>query len=96
VAQLARWIVERRLISVEWQGQTWLPWFQFKHLGRLPDPAMQAVLAEWAGVCDDGAAARWFTRANSMLAGRTPIAVFDDDPGAVLQAARADRFVIEA
>ena len=39
VSQLARWIVEREVISFKWQSELWLPWFQF-------DPVDMSVRAD--------------------------------------------------
>jgi hypothetical protein len=95
VATLARWIVEGRLVCFEWDAQTWLPWFQFKHLDRLPDPAVGAACAELAGAYDEWELAQWFARPNALLAGCAPTDRLADDPDAVLQVARADRFVVK-
>lgn len=92
VATLARWIVERSVISFEWQQQTWLPWFQFKRADRVPAPALRAVLAELAPVCDGWAVAHWFTRPHPALAGGAPVDLIASDPNAVLQAARVETF----
>jgi len=94
VASLARWIVERSVISFEWQQQTWLPWFQFQRAGLLPDPALRAVFAELDTVYDGWEMAHWFARPNSALAGGAPLQRIASDPGAVLEAARADRYVV--
>ena len=93
LATLARWVVERNVISFEWRGETWLPWFQFKPAGHVPAPALVAVLAELSAVYDGWELAHWFARPNSALAGRTPVDVIGADADAVRQAARADRFV---
>lgn len=95
IAVLARWIVERSVISFEWQAQTWLPWFQFARPDPVPEPALAAVLAELAAVFDGWELACWFVRPNSALAGRTPVQARATDPAAVLQAARADRFAVK-
>lgn len=92
IAVLARSIVERRVISFEWQAQTWLPWFQFARPDPLPEPALAAVLAELTAVYDGWELACWFVRPNSALAGRTPLQVRATDPAALLQAARVDRY----
>lgn len=93
VATLARWIVERSVISFEWQAQTWLPWFQFRRADRVPDPALLAVFAELAAVYDGWELAHWFARPNAALGGGAPADLIISVPGAVLQAARADRFI---
>lgn len=94
VSALARWIVERSVISFEWQAQTWLPWFQFAHPQQVPEPSLGAVLAELATVYDGWDLAHWFVRPNSALAERRPVEALARDPAGVLQAARADRFVV--
>lgn len=90
VATLARWIVERSVISFEWQQQTWLPWFQFKRAEHVPDPALRAVLAELGAACDGWALAHWFARPHPALAGGAPVDLVAGDPNAVLQAARVE------
>lgn len=92
VATLARWIVERSVISFEWQQQTWLPWFQFKGADRVPDPALRAVLAELGAACDGWALADWFAWPHPALAGGAPVDLIASDPNAVLQAARVETF----
>ena len=93
VAVLARRIVERRVICFEWQAQTWLPWFQFRRDDQGLEPAVAAVLAELAAVYDGWEIADWFARPNSALDGFAPVDALTCGAGAVLQAARADRFV---
>ncbi len=93
IDSLTRWIVDRNVISFEWRAQTWLPWFQFNHPGGVPAPALAPVLEELNTVYDRWELANWFARPNSALADHTPVAVLATDPVAVLQAARADRFV---
>ncbi len=93
VAALARWIVERSVISFEWQGQTWLPWFQFGAAGHVPGPAVRAVIDVLGTVYDGWELAHWFARPNSALAGCAPVDRIVSHADAVLQAARADRFI---
>ena len=94
-ATLARWIVEHSVISFEWQSQTWLPWFQFADPARVPEPSLTAVLAELTAVYDGWELAHWFVRPNSALAERWPVQALASNPAGVLQAARADRFVVQ-
>ena len=92
-ATLARWIVERKLISFEWQSQSWLPLFQFNRLDMTPQPELCQVLAELSAVYDAREMANWFVQPNPWLADRTPADALPFDVAAVLNAARADRFV---
>jgi hypothetical protein len=93
LSMLARWIVDRRVVSFEWQAQRFLPMFQFD----LGDMAIRrgtaAVLAELAGTFDDWELAAWFAEPSAWLQGRIPVDVLGSDTQTVLDAARADRFV---
>ena len=92
-ATLASWIAERKLISFEWQSQSWLPLFQFNRLDMTPQPELCQVLAELGAVYDACEMANWFVQPNPWLADRTPADTLPLDFAAVLNAARADRFV---
>ena len=92
---LSRWIALRQVVSFEWQGQTWLPLFQFDRRDMSIDPQLAPIVAALRGVFDAWELAQWFARPNSALRELTPAEVFRDDPAQVLQAARADRFAIE-
>lgn len=96
VARLARWIVERQVVSFEWQSDTWLPLFQFNR----PDLSIRAglvrILAELNDVYDPWEMAHWFARPNSSLDHASPADVLrvdsDASLAAVVQTARTDRF----
>lgn len=95
LSMLARWIALRQVISFEWQGQTWLPLFQFDRRDMSIHPELAPIVAELCGVYDAWELAHWFARPNTTLDGLTPAEAFEDDAASVLQAARTDRFVIE-
>jgi len=88
---LARWIVDQRVVSFEWQGQRLLPMFQFDPADMTIHRGAAAVLAELSGTFDDWELAAWFAEPNNGLQGRIPIEVLGVDLDAVLGAARADR-----
>jgi hypothetical protein len=93
ISKLARWIVERRVVSVQWCSRTWLPLFQFDEgLTRLR-PGLQATLHELADVFSEWELAQWFASANTALGGATPADRLASQPGEVWQAARTDRFI---
>lgn len=94
VSQLARWIVLSNIISLDNQGQTWIPLFQFEQDDMSIKPTVSAVLAELAPLLDGNELAVWFASANDWLAGASPLDTIEVDFPAVLKAARADRFVI--
>ncbi len=66
--------------------------------GSGPGPALatgpQRVVAELAGCFEGWALASWFVRPSTWLAGSPPIACLGSRLPEVLQAARADRFVV--
>lgn len=93
ISLLARWIVQREVISFPWQSQTLLPLFQFDLENLRVRPGVPQVIAELREAFDDVELADWFARPNSWLQGSTPAGRFESDLPAVLQAARADRYV---
>ncbi len=93
LSQLARWIVDQRVVSFEWRADRLLPMFQFDLADMSIRPEAAAVLAELAGVFDDWELASWFAEPNSWLQHRSPATALQADRQAVLDAARADRFV---
>lgn len=93
VSIIARWIVERLAVSFEWQAQTMLPMFQFDLPGLTLRPRVAAVVQELRDVFDDWDLALWFAESNAWLCGAAPVDVIGGDPVAVLDAARADRFI---
>ena len=93
ISLLARWIVQREVISFSWHSQTLLPLFQFDLEALQVRPGVPQVIAELRQAFDDVELADWFARPNSWLQGGTPARRFQSDLPAVLQAARADRYV---
>ena len=95
ISMLARWIVERRVVSFGLRGQYLVPMFQFEGTYMAVRRSVSAVLAELKGVFDDWDLATWFALPNDWLGGHAPVHVLPIDPHAVLQAARADRFIAQ-
>jgi hypothetical protein len=93
ISKLARWIVDRHVLSFEIDGQIWLPMFQFDPSSLRLLPAVQLVIDELRDVFDAWELSEWFARPNSLLGGGVPASVVARDGRAVLQAARLDRFV---
>ena len=96
MTMLARWIAGRELLHFEWQGENWLPLFQFDGIGLQPRPAVGQVLAELADVMPAWQLAQWFVQPNSALAGLCPADALAKDAPAVVHAARTDRYLIDA
>jgi hypothetical protein len=93
VSRVAQWIARRQVINFMWHSQFMLPTFQFEPVSMLPRPRVRDVIAELAGAFDDWDIAVWFAHPNAWLGGKLPAHAIDDDAAAVVQAARADRFL---
>ncbi len=92
-ATLSSWITTREVLCFEWQWQTWLPLFQFSRVDMRPQPELGQLFAELTPVYDPWELANWFAQPNPWLSDRIPVDTFLSDLPAVLEAARADRFV---
>lgn len=93
LSRLAKWIVARDVVCISWQAQTLMPLFQFDLAGMTVRSDATRILRELTDIFDDWEIAVWFSQANQWLADRTPVDALVDDPAAVLDAARADRFI---
>ena len=93
LATVARWMVAREVLCLDWHGQSWMPMFQFDLVGMVPLPQLTAVLDELNPVYTPWALAAWFAQPNSWLDGERPADVLVSNYAGVLDAARADRFV---
>ena len=90
---LARWIVDREVICFEWQSQSWLPIFQFDRLHLNPNLNLRSIFIELSCVYNQWEMAVWFARPNQWLGNRSPVDTLGFDLPAVVDAARATRFV---
>lgn len=93
ISALARLIVARRVLSLEWRSQLMLPMFQFNESDMSLRAPVHAALDELRCVFDDWELAMWFTQPNCWLQERRPVDLVVSDGEAVAHAARADRFV---
>jgi hypothetical protein len=90
---LARLIVARQVFGFEWHGCLWMPLFQFELHDLSVREAPRQVLAELGAVFDSWSLATWFTQPNVWLCEQRPIDTLGKNLPAVLDAARADRFI---
>ncbi|MBC7955593.1 MAG: hypothetical protein H7Y33_06965 [Cytophagales bacterium] len=93
VATLARVIASGDVFGFDWHGSFWVPMFQFELRDLSLKPAARQVQGELASVFDGWTMAVWFAQRNSWLDERKPVDLLDTEFQAVLQAARADRFI---
>lgn len=93
VSTLARLIASGEVFGFDWHGSFWIPMFQFDLRDLSVKPAARQVQGELAPVFDGWTMAVWFAQRNSWLDERKPVDLLDTELPAVLQAARADRFI---
>jgi hypothetical protein len=91
VSPMASWLLNRQVISVEWQSKIWLPLFQFSPTGMALRAGLSSVLAELVVRYDEWAIADWFAQPNVWLADCAPADVLAVAAPQVLNAARAAR-----
>ena len=90
VSELARAIVERRVVCLRQGSELLVPLFQFDPQSMQLLPEASAVIAALAPAFDDWEVAFWFVQPNRRLDELAPIDVLRSDPQAVLEAARED------
>lgn len=95
VSRLGRWIVSRKIVSLELRGSIYLPLFQFDLSEGSIQPASASIIAELADAMNERELLTWFARPNGWLGGFPPVAVILSNGHAALDAARADRFAIK-
>ena len=93
LSTVARWIVERRIVSFDWQSQILVPLFQFDLNDMSLRSEVAGVVNELNHVFDSWELAVWFAQPNAWIDGACPVDTIFHEPIEVLQAARADRFI---
>jgi hypothetical protein len=93
LANLASWILNRQVISFDWQSKIWLPLFQFNRADMAPLPGLREVLAELTPAYQAWELAHWFIQPHPWLDQQTPAQALATDQGAVLNAACFDRLI---
>jgi len=94
MSRLARWIVRREVLCLDWQGSLWLPAFQFERQGLVLKEAARRVASELPSTLDGWELADWWLSPNPLLAERSPLLTLPDDARAVAEAARVFRFLM--
>lgn len=92
ISRVARWIVERSVLSIDGDGGIWLPAFQLHPTLWTPRAELAPVLATLPPPTENWCWTDWFAEANDVLRGRRPADLLVCAPDDVLQAARLMRF----
>lgn len=93
VANLAELLRAGEVFGFDWNDDFWVPMFQFDLWDLSIRPGPRQVCADLGTELDDWNLAAWFARPNGSLSERRPVDLLGTDLLAVLDAARADRFV---
>jgi hypothetical protein len=91
---LARWISEGEVLCLSWQREIWLPLFQFGRRASASWAQLRQAIQELHAVYDAWELAEWFVQPHAVLNDETPVSKITTDGPAVLQAARAERFIL--
>lgn len=85
-------LVDRIVLGITWDDETWLPGFQFDRHGSIQQ-STAAVFLELTFSHDPWELATWFVTPSTWLQHLCPIDLVELAPARVLEAARADRYV---
>lgn len=95
ISGLGRLIAAKKVLSFEWSATTWLPVFQFQSGQIALREGVREVLEALSCPALDGwDMAQWFVQPSGLLAGAAPLALLGADTPAVIEAARAYRFIL--
>ncbi|MDM0022283.1 hypothetical protein [Variovorax saccharolyticus] len=94
ISQLARWIVDHRVLSFQWRSGTKLPLFQFDLPSMVPRSRVVAVISELVPALSDWEVCLWLVTPNAWLAEAKPFEELDQNASAVIDAARAERYLL--
>ncbi|MBB3176371.1 hypothetical protein [Variovorax sp. Sphag1AA] len=96
ISRLARWIVQHEALNIQWRSQILLPWFQFNLSTMDLRPDVTSVLGELCPELSDWEICAWFAEPNAWLGGALPVDMVDRKARSVLDAARAERYLLRA
>jgi len=93
---LGELLARAEVFGFSWLGSTWLPMFQFDLRRLSVQRAPQQVRAELMGASamDGWDCATWFARPHAGLHHRAPVDLLATDLAGVMEAARADRWLL--
>jgi hypothetical protein len=94
ISKLAKWIVARSVLCLAWQGSNLVPMFQFQPCDLSIRTSFTRAFDELKDTFDNWEIGLWFATPNLWLDDRAPVDCLDESWIDVVQAARADRFIV--
>ncbi len=91
---LAKWIVSRAMITIDWHSDILIPMFQIDFRSRGLRAGCGEIVAELNDVMDGWEMARWFATSNPWLGGLAPVDMLAVSWRNVVDAARVARFIV--
>lgn len=92
LSDLARGVVRRDLLSVQWDGTVWLPVFQFDWPELKARSDLIPLIKELRTTLNDWELTQWFVSPHSLLGELAPLDALREGLRAVYDAAVSDRF----
>jgi hypothetical protein len=83
----SRWVREKKIFSVRFEGQQWFPRFQFQDGG--PIPAVAQVIKVFPGHATGWELAYFFVTPNSNIGRHKPFELLQKDPARLVSLAQA-------
>lgn len=93
ISVLAKWIVGRAMITIDWRYDILIPMFQLDPRSLGLRPGCREIISELKDVMDDWEIGNWFAASNPWLGGLTPVDILASSWREAFQAARVARFI---
>jgi len=94
ISVLARWIVSRAVVTIDWRSEILIPVFQIDFRSRELRTGCREIVAELNDVMDGWEMAQWFATSNPWLGGLAPVDMLAVSWRSVVDAARVARFIV--
>lgn len=91
---LARWVARRQVLCLQWNGEVWLPLFQFEYQYMTVKPTLEPVFATLNPVFSPWKLANWCAQPHQELDGESPANALSTSAAQVLRAACADSLAL--
>ncbi len=93
-SMLRRWLSERKIFSVQYDGRELIPKFQIRN--GAPETILERVIKVFPNEGSDWSIAQFLTSPNGYLAGARPMDLLQNDPDRIVSLARAFQSAADA